>query len=52
MQPCDECVFQKLNSPKVSKKSTTPYALTGQLVAGEQEQLGPFMVRNVNKNIA
>lgn len=52
VQPCDECVFQKSKSPKVSK-TTTLYALTGQLVAGEQEQLGPFfMVRNVNKNIA
>ena len=32
VQPCDECVFQKLNSPEVSK-SPTLYALTGQLVS-------------------
>lgn len=33
-------------------KSTTLYALTGRLIAGEQSQRGSFMVWNVNKNIA
>ncbi len=45
-------VFSRSGTARRWVKSTTLNALTGQSVAGEQAQSGPFMVRNVNKNIA